>query len=101
MVIRSFALIRARPAEATPTFNDNRVREVMLVERQAKERETYLQTLRNEAFIKVTEAYKAGVDPLLKIQGPRRSQGRRQRRQEKVQEALTGSTTDDTGLSHF
>ncbi len=58
------------PAGATPTFNDNRVREAMLMERQAKERESYLQTLRNEAFIKVTETYKASVDPLLKIQQP-------------------------------
>jgi len=53
-----------------PTFNDNRVREAMLLERQPKERETYLQSLRNEAFIKVTEAYRAGVDPLLKIAAP-------------------------------
>jgi parvulin-like peptidyl-prolyl isomerase len=58
------------PAGATPTFNDNRVREAMLMERQPKERESYLQTLRNEAFIKVTETYKASVDPLLKIQQP-------------------------------
>lgn len=58
------------PAGNAPTFNDNRVREAMLVERQPKERETYLQSLRNEAFIKVTEAYRAGVDPLLKIQAP-------------------------------
>ena len=58
------------PAGSTPTFNDNRVREAMLMERQPKEREAYLQSLRNEAFIKVTEAYRAGVDPLLKIQAP-------------------------------
>jgi hypothetical protein len=58
------------PGGAAPTFNDNRVREAMLMERQPKERETYLQTLRNEAFIKVTESYRAGVDPLLKIQAP-------------------------------
>jgi len=58
------------PAGNTPAFNDNRVREAMLVERQPKERETYLQNLRNEAFIKVTEAYRAGVDPLLKIAAP-------------------------------
>jgi peptidyl-prolyl cis-trans isomerase SurA len=54
----------------TPTFNENRVREAMLLERQPKERETYLQNLRNEAFIKVTETYRAGVDPLLKIAAP-------------------------------
>ena len=58
------------PAGTAPTFNDNRVREAMLMERQQKERETYLQTLRNEAFIKVTDSYRAGVDPLLKIQAP-------------------------------
>jgi parvulin-like peptidyl-prolyl isomerase len=58
------------PGGATPTFNDNRVREAMLLERQPKERDMYLQNLRNEAFIKVTEAYRAGVDPLLKIQAP-------------------------------
>jgi peptidyl-prolyl cis-trans isomerase SurA len=55
------------PGGATPTFNDNRVREMMLLETQQKERETYMQTLRNEAFIKVTEAYRASVEPLLKL----------------------------------
>jgi peptidyl-prolyl cis-trans isomerase SurA len=58
------------PPGAAPTFNDNRVREAMLMERQGKERETYLQNLRNEAFIKVTENYSATVNPLLKIQAP-------------------------------
>ena len=47
----------------------------MLMERQANERETYLQTLRNEAFIKVTETYRAGVEPLLKIQAPAAAKG--------------------------
>src|ERR1051325_4594061 len=42
------------PGSNTPVFNDNRVREAMLTERQPQERETYLQTLRNAAFIKVT-----------------------------------------------
>ena len=63
------------PASTTPTFNDNRVREAMLGERQQKEREAYLQNLRNEAFIKVTEAYKAGVEPLLKIKAPAAAKG--------------------------
>ena len=63
------------PGAATPTFNDSRVREAMLMERQANERETYLQTLRNEAFIKVTETYRAGVEPLLKIQAPAAAKG--------------------------
>jgi peptidyl-prolyl cis-trans isomerase SurA len=63
------------PAGATPTFNDNRVREAMLMEVQAKERELYLQNLRNEAFIKVTETYRAGVEPLLKISAPVAAKG--------------------------
>jgi hypothetical protein len=29
-----------------------------------------MQTLRNEAFIKVTESYRASVEPLLKINKP-------------------------------
>jgi len=63
------------PAGTTPVFNENRVREAMLMERQPKERENYLQSLRNEAFIKVTETYKAGVDPFLKIQSPVAAKG--------------------------
>ena len=58
------------PAGSTPTFNENRVREAMLMETQAKERDSYMQTLRNEAFIKVTESYRASVEPLLKINKP-------------------------------
>ena len=63
------------PGGATPTFNDNRVREAMLGERQGKEREAYVQSLRNEAFIKVTESYRAGVEPLLKISSPVAAKG--------------------------
>lgn len=58
------------PAGSTPTFNDNRVREAMLMETQAQEREKYLQTLRNEAFIKVTDGYRAVVEPFLKLPAP-------------------------------
>jgi len=64
------------PAGAAPVFNDNRVREAMLTERQPKERDAYLQTLRNEAFIKVTETYRASVDPLLKIAAPVAAKGK-------------------------
>ena len=58
------------PPGTTPTFNDNRVREAMLMGVQGKERENYLQTLRNDAFIKVTESYRASVEPLLKLPAP-------------------------------
>ncbi len=63
------------PAGSTPSFNDNRVREAMLGDRQQKEREAYLQNLRNEAFIKVTDTYRAGVEPLLKIKAPSAAKG--------------------------
>jgi peptidyl-prolyl cis-trans isomerase SurA len=57
-------------AGATPVFNDSQVRGAMLGERAPKEREEYLQNLRNEAFIKVTEQYRAGVESLLKLKAP-------------------------------
>ena len=55
------------PGGSAPVFNENRVREAILMERQPKEREDYLQKLRNEAFIKVAEAHRASVEPLLKL----------------------------------
>ncbi|HEY0728004.1 MAG TPA: peptidyl-prolyl cis-trans isomerase, partial [Pyrinomonadaceae bacterium] len=58
------------PPGSTPTFNENRVREAMLMERQPKEREAYLENLRNEAFIKITDTYRASVEPLLKLKQP-------------------------------
>jgi peptidyl-prolyl cis-trans isomerase SurA len=63
------------PGGTTPVFNENRVREAMLMERQPKERENYLQSLRNEAFIKITDAYRASVEPLLKITPPAAAKG--------------------------
>jgi len=63
------------PAGTTPTFNENKVREAMLFERQDKEREAYLQNLRNEAFIKVSETYKDSVEPLLKLNAPVAAKG--------------------------
>lgn len=58
------------PAGTDAVFNDSRVREAILSERQPKERETYLQNLRNEAFIKLTDQYKEAVGPLLKLKAP-------------------------------
>lgn len=69
------------PGASTPTFNDNRVREAMLGEEQQKEREAYLQTLRNEAFIKLTDAYRASVEPLLKIKSPSAAKGDEKKKQ--------------------
>ena len=58
------------PGSDTPTFNENRVREAITAERSPKERDAYLQTLRNDAFIKIAESYRASVEPLLKITPP-------------------------------
>jgi len=54
-----------------PTFNEDRVREAITGERSPKEREAYLQNLRNDAFIKISESYRASVEPLLKITPPK------------------------------
>ncbi len=54
----------------TPTFNENRVREAITMERLPKEREKYLQGLRNDAYVKIAENYRAAVEPLLNIVPP-------------------------------
>ncbi len=60
-----------RVDERTPgsdaVYNENRVREVITMERSEKERGMYLQTLRNEAYIKIADEYRDAVEPLLKI----------------------------------
>jgi peptidyl-prolyl cis-trans isomerase SurA len=48
-------------------FNENKVREAMTIERSPKAHDDYLQNLRNEAYIKLSPNYNAGVLPLLKI----------------------------------
>jgi peptidyl-prolyl cis-trans isomerase SurA len=54
----------------TPTFNENQVREAITRERSPKAREDYLQNLRNDAYVKIAESYRAAVEPLLKIVPP-------------------------------
>jgi peptidyl-prolyl cis-trans isomerase SurA len=54
----------------TPTFNENRVRDEITRERLPKEREKYMQNLRNDAYVKVSENYRAQVEPLLNIVPP-------------------------------
>ena len=54
-------------ASDASVFNENQVREAMTIERAPKAREDYLQNLRNEAYIKISENYHAGVAPLLKL----------------------------------
>ena len=54
----------------TPTFNENNVREAITRERSPKAREDYLQNLRNDAYVKIADTYRAAVEPLLKIVPP-------------------------------
>jgi peptidyl-prolyl cis-trans isomerase SurA len=55
------------PGSTTAVFNENKVREAITIERSEKQREEYLQGLRNEAYIKISENYRAGVAPILKL----------------------------------
>jgi len=54
-------------ASNTATFNENQVREAMTMEGSTKAREDYLQSLRDEAYIKISDSYAATVYPILKI----------------------------------
>jgi parvulin-like peptidyl-prolyl isomerase len=54
-------------ASTTATFNENQVREAITMERASKQREDYLQNLRNEAYLKIAENYRQSVAPLLKL----------------------------------
>ena len=54
-----------RVNERDDSFKENFVRGAMTQERAEKEREKYLRTLRNEAYIKPADAYKDAIQPLL------------------------------------
>ena len=54
----------------TPTFNEMNVRQAITSERLPKEREDYMQQLRNDAYVSIAETYRAAVEPLLKIVPP-------------------------------
>jgi peptidyl-prolyl cis-trans isomerase SurA len=68
--IHIFRVDERTPASTVATFNENRVREAMTIERSPKEREAYLQNLRNEGYVKVADNYKDLVEPLLKLNRP-------------------------------
>jgi peptidyl-prolyl cis-trans isomerase SurA len=55
------------PGSTTAVFNENKVREAITIERSEKERDAYLQSLRNEAYIKISENYRPGVAAILKL----------------------------------
>jgi peptidylprolyl isomerase len=54
-------------ASTEAVFNENQVREAITIERSPKERETYLRNLLNDAYIKVSDTYRATDEPLLKL----------------------------------
>ncbi len=54
-------------ASSTPVFNENQVREAITMERLPKEREMYLRNLLNDAYVKISDSYRASVEPLLKL----------------------------------
>jgi peptidyl-prolyl cis-trans isomerase SurA len=58
------------PGSTASTFSENAVREALTMENAGKERDTYLQKLRDDAYIKVADDYAGGVLPLLKINTP-------------------------------
>ena len=58
------------PGSNTATFNENQVRGAMTEEVIQKERENYLQGLRNEGYINIAANYKKDVEPFLKIVPP-------------------------------
>lgn len=63
--------VDARSAGAnTPTFNEQNVRQAITMERLPKEREDYIQQLRNDAYVSIAAAYRDAVQPLLKIVPP-------------------------------
>lgn len=49
----------------TAEFNEMKVREMITMERREKERSDYLQRLRKEAYIKISDNYKAVLEPML------------------------------------
>ena len=55
------------PGSTTAVFNENQVREAITIESSEKKREEYLQGLRNEAYIKISDNYRAAVAPILKL----------------------------------
>lgn len=59
-----------RTPAGDPTFTENRARELMTMERADKERKAYVETLRDEAFIKVAKDYEDILKPLLNLKAP-------------------------------
>lgn len=54
-------------ASSAASFNENQVREAITIERSEKQRDEYLQNLRNDSYIKISDSYRAAVAPILKL----------------------------------
>jgi len=60
--------VDARTASSdASTFNENQVREAITMEKSQKAREDYLEHLRDESYIKISDSYSAELIPLLKL----------------------------------
>jgi peptidyl-prolyl cis-trans isomerase SurA len=55
------------PASDTPSFNENKVREAITIERSPRERDEYLQGLRSDAYISISDDYREAVAAILKL----------------------------------
>lgn len=53
------------PGSANAEYNEMKVREMITMERREKERTDYLTRLRKEAYIKISDNYKAALEPML------------------------------------
>ena len=62
-----FRVDERTPGTTTATFNEDQVRQVMTMERSPKERDLYLQNLRNDAYVNIAKDYQESVLPLLNI----------------------------------
>jgi parvulin-like peptidyl-prolyl isomerase len=57
-----------RTASSDAVFDENKVREAITVSRMDKERKTYLDNLRRDAYIEIAKDYQEAVLPLLKVE---------------------------------
>jgi peptidyl-prolyl cis-trans isomerase SurA len=53
------------PGSSAAQYNEMKVREMITMERRDKERTEYLQRLRKEAYIKISDNYRAALEPML------------------------------------
>lgn len=62
-----FRVDERNPGSTTATFNEDQVRQAITGERATKNREEYLQGLRNDAYVSIAKDYQESVLPLLKL----------------------------------